>query len=139
MAAQSQRGNRRKAPKLYSHGFERTRVQIDVGSETPTCQSFRDSCDVNNIIDLHARTGILQHRNRAEPQYGETPDADLFDAACVQAELRSAAEEGNEIASDALRGVLRDDLEKEEVEATSDTPEAVEASETPEASSDDES
>lgn len=97
----SQRKGRPKAvPKLYRHGYERERLQIDVGDETITQQSFRDSCDVNKIIDLHARTGLVQHLNPAKPQYGDMPDSDLFEAACAQAAIRSAEEEGFEWASE---------------------------------------
>jgi hypothetical protein len=61
-----------------------------------THQSFRDECDINNIIELHTRTGLVTHINEQKPQYGEAPEMDLHEAACVHAEIRSAYEDGFE-------------------------------------------
>lgn len=75
--------------------WERHRQSISIDPETGlTHQSFKDECDINNIIDLHTRTGMVTHLNPGKPQYGVMPDSTLFDAACAQAEIRSALEEG---------------------------------------------
>ena len=59
-----------------------------------TRDSFRDECDVNKIVENFMATGQLLHTNRLEPQYGDAPDIDFFDAACVHAEIASAEAEG---------------------------------------------
>lgn len=70
------------------------RVQVVFPEKGLTKQSFKEECDVNNIVDTFLRTGIVLGQNKREAQYGEAPDQTLFEAACVQAELRSKAEEG---------------------------------------------
>lgn len=65
-----------------------------------THQSFKDECDINNIIEMHTRTGVVQHLNNRQPQYGDCPDSDLFQAAVAQAAIRSATEEGWEPPAD---------------------------------------
>lgn len=59
-----------------------------------THQSFKDECSIDNIIDLHTRTGILQHINAGTPQYVDNPESTLYEAACVAAEVRSVIEDG---------------------------------------------
>jgi hypothetical protein len=77
--------------------WERHRCSIDFDpDECKTHQSFKDECDVNKIIDMHVRTGIVTHLNRGTPQYGDAPESDIFDAAVAQAEIRSALEQGYE-------------------------------------------
>ena len=91
-----------------------------------TRQSFKDECDVNRIVDRFTRTGIVEHGQRRQPQYGDAPDQDFFTAACIQAEVRSQEEERN----------LNPDPESQET--ASEAPEAPEASlETQEDTSDD--
>lgn len=75
--------------------FERVRVAVCFDPEKGlTHQSFKDECDINNIVATYARTGIAP-KPRGKPQFGVAPDADLFEAACVQAEIRSAEAEGS--------------------------------------------
>lgn len=77
--------------------WERSRVSISFDpDEDLTHQSFKDECDINNIIDLHTRTGIVNHLNRGTPQYGFVPSSSMFEAACAQAAIRSAEAEGFE-------------------------------------------
>ena len=74
--------------------FDRPRVAISFDPERGlTHQSFKDECDINRIVENYARTGIVPAR-RLEPIYGDAPDADLFEAACAQAAIRSALEDG---------------------------------------------
>lgn len=75
--------------------WERHRVAISwPDSENRTHESFRDECDINNIIDLHTRTGLVNHLNPGNPQYGDAPESTLFEAACAQAAIRTALEDG---------------------------------------------
>ena len=55
--------------------------------------SFKDEVDINNIVERFASTGELP-RAHQKATYGDAPSQDLHEAACVQAELRSKAEEG---------------------------------------------
>lgn len=56
--------------------------------------SFKQECDINRIVARYENGGAITHVAAIPPQYGEAPDISLFDAACVQATLRSAEEEG---------------------------------------------
>lgn len=50
--------------------------------------SFADECDINNIVERFTRTGVLPEQ-RGNPQYGDAPDQTMYEAACIQAEVRS--------------------------------------------------
>lgn len=103
--ATSLRVSKRKRPKAKSrmkHPLERTRVRHKFDPERgQTHQSFKDECDITRILAQHQRTGMVQHLQRGEPQYGEAPDQSLFEAACVQAEIRSAEHDGYEYSPEA--------------------------------------
>jgi len=43
-------------------------------------QSFRDECNINNILAKYQRTGALTHVNRYSPQYGYAPSTDFREA-----------------------------------------------------------
>ena len=58
-----------------------------------TRQSFAAECDINRIVDRFTRTGMLPPNMRGEPQYGHAPETTFYEAACIQAELRSQDEE----------------------------------------------
>lgn len=74
--------------------FDRVRTAVCYDPEAGlTHQSFKDECDINRIVETYARTGVLPQR-RMEPIYGDAPDATLFEAACAQAEISSAFEDG---------------------------------------------
>ena len=90
------------------HEVEPVRVSF---SEPPkTRQSFKDECDVNRIVDTYARTGMVNHVPRVAPQYGDNPEQTLFEAACVQAEIRSSEEDAALNPSpEALRAPESDD------------------------------
>lgn len=81
--------------KPYKSYPDRIRVSHKFPDQGLTRQSFAAQCDINAIVDKFTRTGIpIPHVNNKTPQYGEAPDATLFEAACVQAELRSQDAEG---------------------------------------------
>lgn len=69
--------------------WDREAVQFHPAETGLTRQSFKDECDITRIVETYARTGIAP-LNRHEPQYGDAPDSGLFEAALVQAEIRSA-------------------------------------------------
>lgn len=100
--AVSQRGNKPKAPNIRMP-WERHEVGIAFDpDECRTHQSFKDECDINNIIDLYARTGLVNHHASGKPQYVDNPETTLFEAALAQAEIRSAIEEGWEPSAEDL-------------------------------------
>lgn len=49
----------------------RRRVTTPVGARSRTHQSFKDECDVNNIMARYAKTGVLDHVRRSAPVYGD--------------------------------------------------------------------
>lgn len=53
--------------------------------------SFKDEVDINNIVARYA-DGVMPRLRPGQPQYGEAPDQTLFEAACIQAEIRSSEE-----------------------------------------------
>lgn len=82
--------------------WERHPVTVDCDPEEGrTHQSFKDECDVDKIIDLHTRTGVVTHLNPGKPQYGDCPETSIFEAAVAVAEVRSAMEDGFEFDSEA--------------------------------------
>jgi len=54
-----------------SKSVSRGRVQLDNFDEGATHQSFKDECDINNIIKKYKRTGVLTHVTSAVGQYGD--------------------------------------------------------------------
>lgn len=58
-------GPKRKVAISFEPGFGRTK------------QSFKDECDVNNIMARYIRTGVLEFRQRHEPRYGDCTGADF--------------------------------------------------------------
>jgi len=62
--------------------------------ESLTRQSFKAECDVNNIVKTFTQTGMINHIPRTQPQYGDAPEMDFFEAARTQADIRSQQEAG---------------------------------------------
>lgn len=75
------------------HHPRRVSVSFDL-DKGRTHQSFKDECDVNKIIDLHARTGVLNHVARGHAQFGDVPDGTFFDHALALSAVSSAEAEG---------------------------------------------
>lgn len=71
-----------------------------------TLQSFRDSVDVNQIVDRYQRTGVVDHLARHPGQYGDAPETSFFDAAVAQAEISSLFEEGYQPPSEAPESTI---------------------------------
>jgi len=60
-----------------------------------TRQSFKDECDVNQIVKRYTETGMINHIPRTTPQYGDAPEGDLLQAAIVNADIASQIEAGD--------------------------------------------
>jgi phage internal scaffolding protein len=58
-----------------------------------TEQSYKDECDVNNIIRKYDKTGRLEHVNKMEYKYGDVTGADFKKAADLVAGARSSFED----------------------------------------------
>lgn len=50
---------------------ERERVTVTFKKPSRTQQSFKDECDINNIMARYERTGIVDHLAKYEGQYGD--------------------------------------------------------------------
>jgi len=59
-----------------------------------TRQSFKDECDVNQIVKRYTETGMINHIPRTTPQYGDAPEGDFLEAAIVNADIASQIEAG---------------------------------------------
>lgn len=68
-------------------------AQDFTGVESLTHQSFKDECDVNNVIKRFTRTGQLTHVNQRPAQYGDAPEQSFFEASCIASEAASALED----------------------------------------------
>lgn len=55
-----------------------------------THQSFKDDCDINNIVSRFENTGILEHKNTREPQYVDIDSTTLHEAMNIVADANSA-------------------------------------------------
>lgn len=56
--------------------YDRTRVAIDCSGPGRTKQSFKEECNINNIMAKFQRTGLIDHVAKWSPTYGDqlTPD-----------------------------------------------------------------
>nr|UXQ87958.1 MAG: internal scaffolding protein [Microvirus sp.] len=59
---------------------KRPRVYALESKISLTKQSFKDECDITNILNQYTKTGILTHRNPNTPQYGYAPANDFREA-----------------------------------------------------------
>lgn len=50
------------------------RVHPDLHGESMTKQSFKDECDIHNILAAYKRTGMIEHIMRHEPRFDDLPD-----------------------------------------------------------------
>lgn len=124
MTATKNKANRKKRP-IVRGPFDAVRHKTHYDPESGlTRQSFVDECDVNKIVDTYARTGMVNHIPKVQPIYGDCPDQTLFEAALIQAEIRSSEEDAvHNPPSDAPRASETDD--QSETEGTPEgTPEA---------------
>jgi len=47
------------------------RTGTEITGQSKTKQSFKEECDINNILKLYKKTGILPDLIKANPQYGD--------------------------------------------------------------------
>lgn len=60
--------------------YMRKRVPLQFTEDSKTRQSFKEECDINNILKQYIRTGVLTFTNKHAPQYGDFPAYDLKEA-----------------------------------------------------------
>jgi len=51
--------------------FDRTRHQTPIRGESLTHQAMAKECDINSIMAKWQKTGIIEHRNEHQGQYGD--------------------------------------------------------------------
>lgn len=51
------------------------RVTAPESGELVTKQSFKEECDINNILRTYKRTGIIEHIARATARFEDLPDS----------------------------------------------------------------
>lgn len=65
-------------PRKY---FERERVPFETTGDSMTKQSFKEECDINNILKSYQRNGIIEHVRTVQGNYGDfTSATDYHDA-----------------------------------------------------------
>ncbi len=67
-------------PTIVRHNTPRNRVQITFAKNGRTKQSFKDECDINNIMRKYQKTGAVAHANQHAPNYGFATSLDFSDA-----------------------------------------------------------
>ena len=73
---------------------ERKSCRISFAGQTSrTKQSFKDECDINQILAKYQTQGIVDHINKHEPQYGETTSLTYQDSMQIVAKANSMFEE----------------------------------------------
>ncbi len=60
------------------------RVQITFPEKGRTHQSFANECDVNNIMAKYEKTGLIDHMNTHQGQYGHFVDVQDYQSAMNQ-------------------------------------------------------
>ncbi|WNK13564.1 MAG: internal scaffolding protein [Microvirus sp.] len=56
---------------------KKLKIQLNCSDPSRTKQSFRDECDVNQIMARYLQTGVLDFQQQYEPQYGDVPSDDF--------------------------------------------------------------
>jgi len=64
---------------------------FETGEVSVTKQSFKEECDINNILRQYQMTGVIGHINEAEPRYADLPDAVDYQDALHQVQAAEAA------------------------------------------------
>jgi len=84
--------------KITNHHELRKRVQLDCSSPKLTDQSYKNLCDINNIMAQYAKTGTFGHVASRQPQYiDNTTIPNLEDAFSI---ARNATELFNSLPAD---------------------------------------
>lgn len=69
-----------------------TRLRLITPEPTRAKQSFKTECDINHIVNMYKKKGVITHLNPAEPRYGFAPSIDLQTALTITAESIQAFE-----------------------------------------------
>lgn len=77
---------------LLAYG-PKLRVQIDCSQGGRTKQSFREECDINNIMARFKKTGVLDFAAKNEPRYADCTGANFTQAMNIIAAANSMFEE----------------------------------------------
>lgn len=101
---------------------DRTSTPYESVGESRTKQSFRDECDINNLMDNWRATGNMAHTNQTPPVYGDFSDVTDYQTAVLQVQ---AATEGFASLSARLRARFHNS--PEELLAFTSDPENLEA------------
>lgn len=75
---------------MRSCSIPRRRVQKEIVGPSATKQSFKEECDINNIMKHYQNTGVLEHVNRQQPRFGFVPALDLQEALTLVSEADEA-------------------------------------------------
>jgi hypothetical protein len=60
---------------MFSRQEKRVETDFDFSAEQITKQSFKDECDIHNILAQYRQTGVITHlREDAQPQYGDVSE-----------------------------------------------------------------
>lgn len=54
---------------IHPYGTK-NKVRLNCGTDSMTKQSFRDECNINNILKKYQKTGAIEHANNHAPEYG---------------------------------------------------------------------
>ena len=71
----------------YDFHLEITEENQDV--ECRTNQQFKNSCDINNILKRYRTTGVLEHVQKYEPQFGDISDVNYKESLDIIAQANS--------------------------------------------------
>jgi len=89
-AAKSGSSSSNKRPKktIYTWSNPAPPVRIQF-SGTGAKQSFKDECDINNILKRFTKTGAIEHLNKHQPRYGVISGENFLDAQNTIAQAKS--------------------------------------------------
>ncbi len=65
---------------IRSRATPRVRIQTETGGESRTKQSFKNECDINNIMAKYQKIHTIEHVNERSGEYGFASGFDLKEA-----------------------------------------------------------
>ena len=69
------------------------RHQITFTQPSMTKQSFKEECDINNIMARYQQSGVVDHFNRHQANYRDTTGPDFTESMTIVANAKSMFEE----------------------------------------------
>lgn len=72
---------------------KRRPVKLSTPEETRAKQSFKDECDINNIMAKYRRTGLIEAVNRNQPRYADVTGLEFRTAMEMVAEAQQLFED----------------------------------------------